>query len=264
MKGKKGFKFLAKIIAVMLIAATLMCGIVGEAAAASYTPYEKSWQIANLVGDGYSNRGNGGPISITQGYLKKGSVKTPVFLVTMSGTDLVIGQSTELLTDLFSGFNLNNAYYYNVVNTIKNRIPSGANLILAGHSLGGMVAQQVAGNPTIKARYNVLNTVTFGSPLLSAGTREGTIKRLGDIIDPVPYLSINTVLAPVKTVFGLNTENGHYIGLFKYQPISAHRFCYGRSDVWNKYDVTGTKYGNAKLELDMSTRVFYPAPLLFW
>ena len=34
-----------------------------------------------------------------------------------------------------------------------------------------------------------------------------------------------------------------------------------RTDLWGKYDVTGTKYGNAKLQLDMSTRTFFQAPI---
>ncbi len=29
-----------------------------------------------------------------------------------------------------------------------------------------------------------------------------------------------------------------------------------------KYDVTGTKYGKAKLTLDLSTKTFYPSPIL--
>ncbi len=79
----------------------------------------------------------------------------------------------------------------------------GSNLVVTGHSLGGMVAQQVAADSTIKKNYNVLNTVTFGSPLINGFQREGTVKRLGDTSDPVPYLSLTTftniVLAVCRT-----------------------------------------------------------------
>ena len=40
----------------------------------------------------------------------------------------------------------------------------------------------------------------------------------------------------------------------------AHVDSYLRSDLWGKYDVTGTKYGSAKLILDLSTQTFYHAP----
>ncbi len=157
-------------------------------------------------------------------------------------------------------FNLGNAYYYNVVNIITNNVPQGANLILAGHSLGGMIAQQVSANSTIKARYNILNVVCFGSPLLAAGFREGTVKRLGDVSDFVPYLSGNLFVTPIRAILGLNRENGGYAG----RPITAHKECYVREDVWGRYDVTGTKNGSASLTLDLDTREFFRSPIIDW
>lgn len=186
--------------------------------------------------------------------MKKGNSSKEVYLVTLSGTELVENQSTGYLTDLLVGFNQNNAYLRNVVSVIKTNIPAGSNLILSGHSLGGMVAQQVAANSEIKAKYNVLNTVTFGSPLISEGSRGGTVKRLGDVSDVVPYLSATGNI--VWQVCGLNRENGGYgtdVG-------SAHSDSYIRSDVWGKYDVTGTKYGSAKLSLDLASQRYYKSP----
>ena len=123
-----------------------------------------------------------------------------------------------------------------------------------------MICQQVAADATIKARYNILNVVTFGSPLLAAGFREGTVKRLGDINDVVPLLSSNLFVTPIRAILGLNRENGGYY----LRPVSAHTDCYVREDVWGKYDVTGTKYGNAKLVLDLDTRKFYKSPIIDW
>ena len=248
-----------KKIIVLVMALVMVFGTTAAFAADNRT-YTKAPEIYKLVRDGY-NQGEKGPISIVKGTLKKGlfTSKT-VYLVTLSGTELVLNQSTEVLTDLFSGFNLDNAYYSNVVSVICQNVPQGANLIIAGHSLGGMVAQQVAGNSTVKARYNILNTVTFGSPLLSAGTREGTVKRLGDVSDVVPFLSVHTVVNTVWALAGLNREDGGYY----LKPITAHNESYGRTDVWGKYDVTGTKNGGARLILDMSTRVFYQSPIIDW
>lgn len=257
MKSKTGI--LKRILATILVVLTL-CSISTVYALADDThTYTSAPEIYRLVRDGY-NQGTKGPISITKGTLKSGWTTKTVYLVTLSGTELVFNQSTEVLTDLFSGFNLKNAYYYNVVNVIKQNVPRNANLVLAGHSLGGMIAQQVAADSTIKARYNVLNTVCFGSPLLAAGFREGTVRRLGDISDVVPYLSGNLFVTPIRAVLGLNREDGGYY----LQPITAHNASYGRADVWGKYDVTGAKYGSAKLTLDLSTRTFYQSPIVDW
>ena len=244
-------RFIATLIAFTLILSVLMTSV-----SASSATYTNAAEIAQLVDDGY-NQGTKGPITITKGTLKTTFSSKTVYLITLSGTEWVFNQSTEALTDLFSGFNLQNSYYYNVVNIISANVPKGSNLILAGHSLGGMIAQQVAADTTIKRYYNILNTVTFGSPLLSNGSREGTVRRLGDVSDIVPLLSVQTILSPLRALAGLNREDGGYY----LQPITAHTECYTRTDVWGKYDVTGTKYGSAKLILDLSTRTFFKSPI---
>lgn len=249
---KKRLGFLALLLALVMVFTTLLGGLTAFAD----STYTNAAEIYTLVRDGY-NGGAKGPISITKGTLKQGFSSKTVYLVTLSGTELVLNQSTEVLTDLFSGFDLDNAYYWNVVRVIQQNVPRGANLILAGHSLGGMVAQQVAADTAIKSQYNVLNTVAFGSPLLSVGSREGVVRRLGDVSDVVPYLSGRLFTNPITAIFGLNREDGHYYG----RPITAHNASYSRTDLWGKYDVTGTKYGSAKLILDLGTREFFQSPI---
>ncbi|MBQ2061122.1 MAG: hypothetical protein II458_00385 [Oscillospiraceae bacterium] len=252
-------RMLKRLAAMLLVVFTLLSFTTAYAASGNIQTYTNAPEIYTLVRDGY-NQGTKGPISITKGTLKVGWSTKTVYLVTLSGTEIALNQSTGVLTDLLSGFNLQSAYYYNVVNVIKNNVPKNANLILAGHSLGGMIAQQVAADYSIKANYNVLNTVCFGSPLLAAGFREGTVRRLGDVSDVVPYLSGNLFVTPARAILGLNREDGGYHLL----PIHAHNLSYGRTDVWGKYDVTGTKYGGAKLTLDLSTRTFYQSPVIDW
>ena len=254
---KKSIRILSSLLAVLLLVSMLIGGSV--ASAANTVTYTNATEIYTYVRDGY-NQGSQGPISITKGTLKSGFSSKTVYLVTLSGTELVLNQSTGVLTDLLSGFHLNNVYYANTVNIIKANVPKNANLIIAGHSLGGMIAQQVAADSGIKSRYNVLNTVCFGSPLLAAGSREGTVRRLGDVSDPVPYLSGSLFNNTLWAILGLNRENGGY-GLLG---IHAHNLSYAREDVWGAYDVTGTKYGSAKLILDLDTRVFYQSPIIDW
>jgi pimeloyl-ACP methyl ester carboxylesterase len=254
---KKSIRILSSLLAVLLLVSMLIGGSV--ASATNTVTYTNATEIYTYVRDGY-NQGSQGPISITKGTLKSGLSSKTVYLVTLSGTELVLNQSTGVLTDLLSGFNLNNVYYANTVNIIKANVPKNANLIIAGHSLGGMIAQQVAADSGIKSRYNVLNTVCFGSPLLAAGSREGTVRRLGDVSDPVPYLSGSLFNNTIWAILGLNREDGGY-GI---RGITAHNQSYFRTDLWGRYDVTGTKYGSAKLILDLDTRVFYQSPVIDW
>ncbi len=252
---KRSFRVLSSLLALLLLLSVLPC----FASATNEQTFTTAPQLYTYVRDGY-NWGVQGPITITRGTLKSGASSKTVYLVTLSGTEIALNQSTEVITDLLSGFNLESTYYRNVVKTIKNNVPRNSNLILAGHSLGGMIAQQVAANSEIKSGYNVLNTVCFGSPLLSAGSREGVVRRLGDISDPVPYLSGSLFNNTLWAIMGLNRENGGYGPL----GIHAHNLSYARSDVWGRYDVTGTKYGGAKLILDLDTRVFYQSPIIDW
>jgi len=246
-----------KRIFTLVLSVVLLMGVFTgkEVKASDVREYTNATEIYEICQLGY-NGGELGPIVITKGTIEKDGVISDVYLIALSGTELLFNQSTDILTDLMVGFNQDNAYLKNAVSAIVNNIPYGSNLILAGHSLGGMVAQQVAGHDQIKSLYNVMNTVTFGSPLISEGKREGTVKRLGDSSDIVPYLSVTGHL--VWQVAGLNRENGGY----GTDVSTAHTESYSRVDLWGKYDVTGTKFGTAKLTLDLSTQSFYQSPYI--
>lgn len=226
--------------------------------------YTNAAEVSCLVQLGYSSNQSDGPFSITQGTLHYNNwlrQNKDVYVVALSGTDTkVLNQTTNWFTDLLSGFEFDNKYVKNVKKAMVENIPAGSNIIVTGHSLGGMVAQQIASDKTIKENYNVLNTVTFGSPLINGFTREGTVKRLGDTSDVVPYLSVSTFLNIFWQTLGLNKEDGGY-SLLDLQFL-AHRQSYNRPAVWGAYDVTGTKNGEKTLTLDFSTTAFYHSPII--
>ncbi len=232
-----------------------------EVLSGAVVTYDDASDVARLVQMGYTKVQSGGPISITRGTFstKDGSEDKDVYLVCLSGTDTdAENQSTGWWTDILVGFERDNKYIQNVRKAVLENIPAGSNIMFAGHSLGGMVAQQAASDSAIKENYNVLNTVTFGSPLINGFRREGTVRRLGDKVDPVAYLSISTLLNIVWQAAGLNRENGGYGN----RVVTAHCESYQRESIWGAYDVTGTKYGGAALTLDLSTLRFYKSPII--
>ena len=230
----------------------------------TYT-YTNAAEVSRLVQQGYAcNQSvHKGPFSITKGTLNSkgwfGRVtKKDVYVVAISGTDTdTKNQTTDIWTDLLVGFEFDNKYIQNVKKAMFENVPLGSNIIVTGHSLGGMVAQQVASDTAIKENYKILNTVTFGSPLINGFKREGTVKRLGDVKDVVPYLSLSTFTNIIWQSAGLNKEDGGY-GL---NILGAHCESYNREDVWGAYDVTGTKNGKKTLTLDYSTTAFYFSPI---
>jgi hypothetical protein len=203
--------------------------------------------LFNYDADGYNS--SVGPISITQGFLGVNGTNTPVYLVSLSGTRFVSNQATGIINDLQAGFGIEGAYVTAVRNAIESSVPKNANLILSGHSLGGMVAQQVAGDGTIKNDYTVLNTVCFGAPLITFIWREGAVQRLGDTNDIIPTLSISSLflVTGIWNIWGLNLHS------------------YGRSDVWGSYSAFGYKYQNVTIGLYSSTRKWFAAPAgMYW
>ncbi|MBP3263018.1 lipase family protein [Pseudobutyrivibrio sp.] len=227
---------------------------------------ENAAQMATLTKVGYADYQTAGPISITEGRMTYntywGSEDKEVYVVALSGTETIVeNQTTTVKEDLLSGFELSNEYVVNVKNAIIDRIPAGSNIILAGHSLGGMVAQQVAADKYIKDNYEVLNTVTFGSPLIKGFTREGMVKRLGDTSDKNTFYSISSVLNIVWQYAGVNHEDGGYNG----DSSTAHCDSYLREDVWGNYDCAGEKRGSIcgietgsrMLTLNFATTSFY-------
>lgn len=199
-----------------------------------------------------------GPISITKGTLKTFWSTKTMYLVALSGTEMKSGQATGIVNDLQAGFSIDGAYVNSVVSSIQSCIPAGSNIVFAGHSLGGMVAQQVSANDTIKKKYTILNTVTFGAPLITFIWREGSVQRLGDKSDIIPTLSISSLftVTAVWNVAGLNREDGGYgINL-----LGAHKDSYARTDVWGRWNAIGYKDSTGTITLDLSTKRQCPAP----
>jgi len=173
-------------------------------------------QLGQFVKAGY-NKGEHGPVSIVPATLHQGETSKPIHLVGISGTESVSGQSTGWGTNFKIGTEQSNAGKRNAREALLQALPNGGDVVLAGHSQGGMVAQQLAASKTLKnAGINVMNTVTFGSPPIAAGQRNGEVHRITARFDPVPYASIDTLgVVPqldqqrIGSNYGLNGIKAH-------------------------------------------------------
>jgi len=104
-----------------------------------------------------------------------------------------------------------------------------------------MVVEQISARKEIKKNYVILNVVTMGSPyILTASTKEGTLCRMVDPLDPVPYLSIPFLSNPF--IGNACIENS-------YLTPYTHTRSYGEGECWAKYDALGKKNGSAYIEI---------------
>lgn len=218
-------------------------------------------QVAQYAGLGY-NHGMKGPIIITEGTLKNGKEQCDIYLVTLTGLEVptLTPQTTDVVTTCQAGLELSNDFERNLRRVMKEAIPKNANVVFAGHSLGGMVAQQIAADTSVQKRYNILNIVAYGSPVMFKGQIEGTLKRMGDVNDPVPYLSAET-FKDFEVQDGTLQKEDSGLGLDI--TFAAHRNSYFDEKTWGKYDVLGFKGGDATIKLKLKTQKFYESQYMF-
>jgi len=271
---KYGAKFLTRTaIAAVILVALLNTGCPNAAEKPLLpSPTPKNYKTISAVHDVYNtfyekgyNGGTKGPILVTKGVLKTNTETQDVYLVWLSGTEDVEGQDTNVTsTDKNAYGDRSTNYLRSVLRTIRTNVPNGSNLIFAGHSLGGMIAQQAAGYAFIKRNYNVRTVLTFGSPPVGSVRCEGRAVRFADTSDIVPTLSYeyqNGLIYPADKVI---TKDGGYNG----NKTEAHSNSYKREDLWGMYDVLGTEknkegYKDAKVILDMDSTAYYKAPSVF-
>lgn len=206
------------------------------------------------------NQGAKGPILITKGVLKTGTETQDVYLIWLSGTETVDGQDTSVaVTDKNAYADKTTNYFKSVLRTIRKDVPQGSHLIFAGHSLGGMIGQQIAGYSFIKKKYNVRTVLAFGSPPVGSIRCEGKAVRFADSSDIVPTLSYEYGNGLVDTGDKVISKDGGYGG----DKGTSHSNSYKRADLWGMFDVLGVENGDAKVTLNLSTTKYYKAPSVF-
>ncbi len=158
-------------------------------------------------------------------------------------------------------------------------IPAGANIILVGHSLGGMDAQNLVNNPQFNNSYHALEVITYGSPLTTADSPAVKYVRYSAPTDIVPFLSPTSLLAdrskwifvnnpgqnPAVPVMFRRVSPGHWQVLPGFgDGIRNAHLNYGISADLAQYDaLLGTRNISTSLLLDAIDDKCYPAPDTF-
>ncbi len=218
------------ILALVLTAALMPCAF-----AAGESTVSTPAQVLN-----FGLRGGHGPVSITKATLHQGEQTDEVYLIALGGADLSVTQQNNYTAFFCSAMSIPTLYLETVKNAALKTIPEGAKVILAGHSVGGTVAQQFAGDKEMRSRYEILNVLACGSPAVVLFQREGSLHRLADAMDPVAHLSLAGL---VNFFYNVSYENSKLL----LELENPHAKSYYMESVWTGYDCLGVRGGSAYL-----------------
>ena len=184
------------------------------------------------------------------------NTKENITIVALQGTDFADGQATGFVEDLLSGLELNNYYLYDVYRAIVDNVEPGEKLLITGVSLGGMVGQQLAGLDIIKEKYDVMNVVALGSPMISPEKidyNETSVVRICDSNDLVPHLSQSATKEDLEKNVKIERQSTYK------SFISAHAFSYVNDELWKNIDVLGKEGGSSFVTFENSEVNVYAA-----
>jgi hypothetical protein len=204
-------------------------------------------ELAAQVFQGY----NGTPIQIAQ---VQNLPKT--YLVMLSGTQLNnFNQPTNIFEDVLSDAGQPDYYYLAIDKAIRAHIPRGARVIIAGHSLGGMEAQNIVVDSWLRTHYRFTNVIAFGSPRtaapLNAHVTYTDINLRGD---PVPALSAPGSVWPANSVQTVANP-------WQYNPLTIFGHLeYPYATSLDTYDALGRDNGHMTLRLGRIIHLAVPVP----
>ena len=166
-----------------------------------------------------------------------------VYLIALGGSDYSWNKDsiTCLQNAVLSGCSMPNSYLSAVIAKANDAVPKGSEIVLIGHSMGGMIAQQFADDTTMKSNYNISYVLTMGAPYIADEAREGKLHRMADSADIVPHLSLAALLLGQYSK-DLSVETSVYSN-----PLTAHTLSYGQAACWKEYDALGIKGGNSTI-----------------
>lgn len=177
--------------------------------------------------------------------------KKEVYAIAMRGTDQSWDKENPLSIPvcLKAACAKDNAYLRLMKKMIPQYIPKGSDLVFIGHSLGGMISQQVCADEEIKRDYNILNVLSIGSPYVVFTGKKCPLRRMATVSDVIP--NAFGLLGFFNYLAGdvIHENTGYF-----FHPIGAHCDSYEKEDAWKKYDCFGIENGGHSLEI---TEIIY-------
>ena len=210
--------------------------------------FTSTTQISHFIQEPWPD----GEIRICPAILETADGTRDVYLVTVRGIDWTV-QGCNHIFAYFAMLGNHDCKYYNLAKSaILDYVPAGATIVMAGHSLGGMVVQRLICDADLTEKYDFLNAVTFGSPYVvtDKSKREGTLVRLEDKSDAVPKCSLALFLSPSDYKGGTKMD-----GEYKTDLSGAHNVSYKKNKLWGSFDALGVDGGSAVLTLDLDKLV---------
>ena len=192
-----------------------------------------------------------GPIGIAK---CKFNNNEKITLILLGGTQIKKGQATTITESKLSTKGKDNDYLDAVLKVFKEKdvIPKENPIIIAGISLGGMIAQQIISKKEIIDNYKIKSIICFGTPLVKPLNRNNIrVKRFiekGDIVPKFESLQIK-IGKNKKTREKLNIEeqileNANYKTM-----LESHALSYVENTKFDEYDFYGEKNGKNELEI---------------
>lgn len=217
----------------------------------------------------------------------------PTCLVVIQGTQLNFFQSTGLPEDTAAAlpYIFSDNFRHSLRKAISNGCAEGSALILAGHSLGGMEAQIIATDDSLRSNgYWPLSVITFGSPkvdyevsnvvnISGRSYLSADYRRFTTIGDPIPFSTkATTSYQPTnQIVVDDRSQVDQSAARHWYDTVSGHLESLANatgSHMWypcvyalRNYDALGHSNSRGtrptELELDQSSWRTYSIPALW-
>ena len=190
-----------------------------------------------------------GEIRICQAVLENGETARDVYYVTVRSLDRQSKGANNLIDALSLTFGGNCQYFNLTKQAIIEYVPEGSAIVIAGHSMGGMVVQKIICDEYLTENYEFLNAVTFGSPCIvtDKSLREGNLVRFEDEGDIIPKLSLALIFDRADYNSAVRRDGG-------YDSLDvSHNASYYISPEWEAFDALGAENGNAVLTLDLDS-----------
>lgn len=127
--------------------------------------------------------------------VKPSGTRRNTYLIMIAGTEFDYSQKNSPLSWGQEKLNLRSGYRDDVLKALKaglkgQRIPPGSDFIIVGHSLGGMVALNLAADPLFRMlQPHVVRVITFGTPDTGVKAPNTTYVRVRGYRDLVPTAS---------------------------------------------------------------------------